>query len=180
MVGDRLPTLEDIKGMQLVRLCVAESLRMYPEPPILIRRALEDHSLPAGGASFQARIIRGCDIFLPVYNLHRSPLLWEKPDTFDPERFLRPYKNPELPEWEGYDPSQFTGLYPSELAADFAYLPFGGGARKCVGDQFALLEATVTLAMIFRRFEFDFVGDPKDVGMKTGAYPVRRSSSLHG
>ena len=168
MLGDRLPTLADIKQMQLVRLVVAETLRMYPEPPLLIRRALEDHILPQGSASFQARIIRGCDIFISVYNLHRSPDLWEKPDTFDPERFLRPFKNPKLPDWEGHDPSQITGLYPNEVASDFAFLPFGGGSRKCVGDQFAVLEATVTLAMLLRRYEFDFVGSPADVGMKTG------------
>ena len=142
---------------------------MYPEPPLLIRRALEDHVLPKGTAAFETRVIRGCDIFISVYNLHRDPDLWPNPNTFDPERFLRPYKNPKFPEWAGYDPSQATGLYPNEIAADFAFLPFGGGTRKCVGDQFATLEATVTLAMLLRRFDFEFVGSPSDVGMKTGA-----------
>jgi cytochrome P450 family 97 subfamily B polypeptide 3 len=169
VLGDRQPTLEDIKKLQMVRLCVAESLRMYPEPPLLIRRALEEHTLPRGAAAFETRIMRGADIFLSIYNIHRSPDLWERPDQFDPERFLRPFKNPKFPEWEGYDPSLFTGLYPNEVAAGFAFLPFGGGSRKCVGDQFALLESTVTLAMLLRRYEFAFVGSPDDVGMKTGA-----------
>ena len=165
----RNPTLEDIKKMQMVRLVVAESLRMYPEPPLLIRRALHDHELPKGMADFNAKIIRGCDLFLSIYNIHRSEDFWENPNKFDPERFLRPYKNPKFPEWDGYDPTLFTGLYPNEIASDFAFLPFGGGTRKCVGDQFALLEATVTLAMILRRFEFEFVNSPEDVGMRTGA-----------
>ncbi len=170
VIGDRVPTLEDIKAMQLVRFSVAESLRMYPEPPLLIRRALEDHVLPKGTAAFETRIIRGCDIFISVYNLHRDPDLWPNPDTFDPERFLRPYSNKEkYADWAGFDPAQVTGLYPNEVAADFALLPFGGGARKCVGDQFATLEATVTLAMLLRRFDFDFVGKPEDVGITTGA-----------
>ncbi len=170
MLGDRMPTLADIKALQLVRLSISETLRMYPEPPLLIRRALEDHSLPKGTAAFDTRILRGADIFISVYNLHRDGQLWPQPDTFDPERFLRPYSNKAaLPDWDGYDPAQMTGLYPNEVAADFAFLPFGGGARKCVGDQFATLEATVTLAMLMRRFEFDFVGSPADVGMKTGA-----------
>jgi len=170
VLGDRMPTLEDIKAMQLVRFSVAESLRMYPEPPLLIRRALEDHTLPKGTAGFEPRIIRGCDIFISIYNLHRDPDLWPKPDNFDPERYLRPHSNKaKYPDWAGFDPAQVTGLYPNEVAADFAMLPFGGGARKCVGDQFATLEATVTLAMLLRRFDFDFVGRPEDVGMFTGA-----------
>jgi cytochrome P450 family 97 subfamily B polypeptide 3 len=170
VLGDRIPNLADIKAMQLVRMSIAETLRMYPEPPLLIRRALEDHSLPKGTAAFEPRIMRGADIFISVYNLHRDPQLWPQPDTFDPERFLRPYSNKAVhPDWEGYDPAQSTGLYPNEVSADFAFLPFGGGARKCVGDQFATLEATVALAMLMRRFEFDFVGSPADVGMKTGA-----------
>ena len=60
-------------------------------------------------------------------------------------------------------------LYPNEIASDFAFLPFGGGQRKCIGDQFAILEATVTMAMLLNEFDFEFAGDPKDVGMRTGA-----------
>ena len=58
------------------------------------------------------------------------------------------------------------------LTADFAYLPFGGGARKCVGDQFAMMEATVALAGFLQRFDFDFAGPtdtPDKVGTNTGA-----------
>ena len=67
MCGDRDPTFEDIPKMQLVRLVIAESLRMYPEPPLLIRRALTDDVLPAGGAGFETKIQRGTDIFLALY-----------------------------------------------------------------------------------------------------------------
>ena len=53
--------------------------------------------------------------------------------------------------WAGYRPSaQGSALYPNEVSSDFAFIPFGGGARKCVGDQFALMEATVILAMLLR------------------------------
>jgi cytochrome P450 len=45
-------------------------------------------------------------------------------------------------------------MYPNEVASDFAFIPFGGGARKCIGDQFALFEATVAFAMLLRRFTF--------------------------
>lgn len=99
-----------------------------------------------------------------------------------------------IPDWSGFDPTKWEGkLYPNEIASDFAYLPFGGGARKCVGDDFALLEASVTLAVVLRRFEFEF--DPEKqvgmmpidehprhlnhpVGMKTGA-TIHTRNGLH-
>jgi len=124
------------------------------------------------------------DMFISLYNIHRSPLYWENPDDFDPLRFTRKFQNPSIEGWNGFDPEKWEGqLYPTETAADFAYLPFGGGSRKCVGDQFAMLEATVTLASVLRDFSFDFDlrGRRKDefdkhpkgldhpVGMRTGA-----------
>ena len=164
----REPTYEDMANLPLLRLCLAETLRMYPEPPLLIRRALEDDVLPAGGAGFQTKITRGTDIFLALYNIHRSPEFWENPDKFDPERFLRPFKNDKRPDWEGYNPNMNT-LYPNEVHSDFAYLPFGAGGRKCVGDQFAMMEAAVTLAVLLRKFDFKLAVRPEDVGVYTGA-----------
>eukprot|EP00471_Norrisiella_sphaerica_P000810 CAMPEP_0184487964 /NCGR_PEP_ID=MMETSP0113_2-20130426/10441_1 /TAXON_ID=91329 /ORGANISM="Norrisiella sphaerica, Strain BC52" /LENGTH=657 /DNA_ID=CAMNT_0026870409 /DNA_START=370 /DNA_END=2343 /DNA_ORIENTATION=+ len=173
VIGDRAPTYEDITNMPLVRMCIAESLRMYPEPPLLIRRALEEIELPQGGSSQTTKLARGSDIFISSYNLHRSKLFWEEPDRFNPERFLKPFKNPEAPHWRGYDPEMWKGrLYPTEDSADFAYIPFGGGGRKCVGDVFAMLEATVVLSMLVRRFDFDFTApteEPEMVGTNTGA-----------
>jgi cytochrome P450 len=183
VVGDRNPTFEDIKKLEYTRLVIAETLRMYPEPPLLIRRCRTEDELPKGGGR-EATVIRGMDIFLVLYNIHRDERFWPEPDTFDPMRWTRAYKNPEVPEWEGYDPAKWANkLYPNEISTDFAYLPFGGGARKCVGDEFAVMEATVTLAMVLRRFSFEFDSSkftdvdiyehPKDlnhpVGMKTGA-----------
>jgi cytochrome P450 len=184
VIGDRSPTYEDMKDLKYLRLVVAESLRMYPEPPLLIRRCRTPDDFPKGGGQ-EAHVIRGMDIFVAVYNIHRDERFWPNANQFDPMRFTRPYKNPDVPEWQGFDPAKWEGkLYPNESAADFAYLPFGGGARKCVGDEFATLEATVTLAMILRRFNFDFDPDsihtdmdhngaPESldhpVGMRTGA-----------
>lgn len=193
VVGDRTPTYEDIKEMKYLRLVVAESLRMYPEPPLLIRRCRTEDQLPAGGGR-EATVIRGMDLFLSIYNLHRDERFWPNPDQFDPLRFTRKYTNPDIPDWDGFDPAKWEGkLYPNEVASDFAFLPFGGGARKCVGDEFATLEATVTLAMVLRRFNFDFdpeklegkdsIHDPAQglnhpVGMRTGA-TIHTRNGLH-
>lgn len=168
VLGDRSPTFDDIPKLQFVRLIIAESLRMYPEPPLLIRRALEDHELPAGGTGIKTKIMRGTDIFIAIFNMHRSKEYWENPDDFDPERFLRPFKNPNQPAWEGYSPNMAT-LYPNEVHSDFAYLPFGGGSRKCVGDQFAYMEAVVTLSLILRDYDFRLAIPADQVGITTGA-----------
>lgn len=70
----------------------------------------------------------------------------------------------------GYQPSAGGGaLYPNEVSSDFAFIPFGGGARKCVGDQFALFEATVAFVMLLRRFTFRLAVPAEQVGMATGA-----------
>jgi cytochrome P450 len=194
VLGDRVPTMDDIKNLKYIRLVIAESLRLYPEPPLLIRRCREEHQLPKGGGSVEATVIRGMDLFLSLYNLHHDERFWPSANSFDPLRFTRPYKNPDIPEWEGFDPSKWEGikLYPNEIASDFAYLPFGGGARKCIGDEFAILEATVTLAMVLRRFDFEFdkskatsvdiMGPVENldhpVGMKTGA-TIHTRRGLH-
>jgi cytochrome P450 len=173
VLGDRNPTFEDIPRLPLIRLIIAESLRMYPEPPLLIRRALTDHIFPEGYAGFKANITRGTDIFLAVYNIHRSPDFWEEPDKFNPDRFLKPYKGKHVGDnnaslWGGFEPVT-SALYPNEVHADYAFLPFGAGPRKCVGDQFAVMEATITLAVLLRRFEFELATPPGEVGMYTGA-----------
>lgn len=159
--------------MPYVRSVLSESLRLYPQPPILIRRALDEDVLPGGlnGDPAGYPIGKGADLFISVWNLHRSPHLWRDPNAFRPERFSEKFENPAFNgAWAGYDPAaQGSSLYPNEIAADFAFLPFGGGMRKCVGDQFALMEATVALAMLLRRFRFKLEGGPEAVGMATGA-----------
>jgi len=193
VVGDRHPTYEDIKEMKYVRLVISETLRMYPQPPLLIRRCRTEHKVPAGGGR-EATVIRGMDIFLPLYNIHRDERFWPNPDTFDPERFTRPYKNPDIPEWNGFDPEKWSKLlYPNEIASDFAFIPFGAGPRKCVGDEFAVMEAVVTLSMTLRRFDFEFdeskfvgkddihappSGLNHPVGMRTGA-TIHTRNGLH-
>ena len=128
-----VPTVEEIRKMERTRLVLAEAMRLYPAPPILIRRALEDVTLPKGGMGREITLKKGTDCFIAVWNLHRSPDLWEEPEKFDPMRFKREFKNPGVEGWGGLQPDLVTGLYPNEQSTDFAYVPFGGGQRRCAG-----------------------------------------------
>lgn len=167
------PTLADVESLPYIRACIAESLRMYPQPPILIRRSLTADTLPPGlnGAEGGYPIGPGADLFISVWNLHRSPHLWREPDMYRPERFEERFENPGFNgAWAGFDPARAASAqYPNEVASDFAFIPFGGGARKCVGDQFALLEAVVLLGVLLRRYDFELPAGPGAVGMATGA-----------
>lgn len=184
----REPTLDDIRSMSYTRMVLSEGLRLYPQPPILLRRALKDTSLPKahGGEMVEARgdsegmqktgisIAPGANIFISVWNLHRNPRMWDRPDDFDPSRFARPQAAARHPNWQGYEPrddlmTAGKSLYPNEVDSNFGYIPFGGGQRKCVGDQFAMMEAVVILSKVLGSYDLELAGRPEDVGMSTGA-----------
>ncbi|KAF7833674.1 cytochrome P450 97B2, chloroplastic [Senna tora] len=172
VLGEGRPTFESLKKLQYIRLIVIEALRLYPQPPLLIRRALKSDVLPGGykGDKDGYAIPAGTDVFISVYNLHRSPYFWDSPNDFEPERFMVQRKNEDIEGWAGFDPSRSPGaLYPNEVISDFAFLPFGGGPRKCVGDQFALMESTVALALLLQKFDVQLKGTPQSVELVTGA-----------
>uniref|UniRef100_A0A5B7BTE9 Uncharacterized protein n=1 Tax=Davidia involucrata TaxID=16924 RepID=A0A5B7BTE9_DAVIN len=145
VLGDRFPTIEDMKKLKYTSRVINESLRLYPQPPVLIRRSLEDDMLG------KYPIKRGEDFFISVWNLHRSPNLWDDADKFNPERW------------------PLDGPNPNETNQNFRYLPFGGGPRKCVGDMFATFETVVAVAMLVRRFDFEMALGAPPVEMTTGA-----------
>ncbi|MBA0704707.1 hypothetical protein Golax_016948, partial [Gossypium laxum] len=151
--------LDSAVPFRYIRLIVVESLRLYPQPPLLIRRALEEVVLPGGykGDKDGYTIPAGTDIFI-------------SPHDFVPERFQVQKESEGIEGWAGFDPSRSPGaLYPNEIISDFAFLPFGGGPRKCVGDQFALMESTVALAMLLQKFDVELRGSPESVELVTGA-----------
>ncbi|KAL5208634.1 hypothetical protein ABZP36_033069 [Zizania latifolia] len=145
VLGDRLPTIEDVKKLKYSTRVINESLRLYPQPPVLIRRSIDEDVL--GGYP----IGRGEDIFISVWNLHRCPKHWDDADVFNPERW------------------PLDGPNPNEINQNFSYLPFGGGPRKCVGDMFATFETVVATAMLVRRFDFQMAPGAPPVEMTTGA-----------
>lgn len=145
VLGDRIPTIEDMKKLKYTTRVINESLRLYPQPPVLIRRSLEDDKLG------EYRIKRGEDIFISIWNLHRCPKRWEDADKFNPERW------------------PLDGPNPNETNQSFSYIPFGGGPRKCVGDMFASFEAIIAVAMLVQRFNFQMALGAPPVKMTTGA-----------
>ncbi|XP_024928488.3 cytochrome P450 97B2, chloroplastic isoform X2 [Ziziphus jujuba] len=172
VLGEGSPTYESLKKLEYIRLIVVEALRLYPQPPLLVRRSIKPDILPGGynGDKDGYTIPVGTDIFISVYNLHRSPYFWDRPNEFEPERFLVQKTGDGIEGWAGFDPSRSPGaLYPNEIISDFSFLPFGGGPRKCVGDQFALMESTVALAMLLQKFDIELRGPPESVGIVTGA-----------
>ena len=138
-------TMATVQSLGYVTRCINESMRLYPHPPVLIRRASVADTLPGGYA-----VPAGQDIIISVYNIHHSPAVWPDAEAFKPERF--PLDQP----------------VPNEVTTDYAYIPFSGGPRKCVGDQFAVLEAVAALAMVLRAFDFALVPG-QTIGLTTGA-----------
>ncbi|XP_020594044.1 carotene epsilon-monooxygenase, chloroplastic-like isoform X1 [Phalaenopsis equestris] len=145
VLGGRIPTYDDVKELKYLNRCIHESMRLYPHPPVLIRRAQAADILPGN-----FKVNAGQDIMISVYNIHRSPQVWEGAEDFVPERF------------------DLEGPVPNETNTDFRFIPFSGGPRKCVGDQFALLEAIIALAIFVQNMNFELVPDQK-ISMTTGA-----------
>ncbi|KAG7560675.1 Cytochrome P450 superfamily [Arabidopsis thaliana x Arabidopsis arenosa] len=145
VLAGRKPAYEDIKELKYITRCINESMRLYPHPPVLIRRAQVPDILPGN-----YKVNTGQDIMISVYNIHRSSEVWEKAEEFLPERF------------------DIEGAIPNETNTDFKFIPFSGGPRKCVGDQFALMEAIVALAVFLQRLNVELVPD-QTISMTTGA-----------
>ncbi|MEI2775683.1 MAG: cytochrome P450 [Tetrasphaera sp.] len=121
----REPTLADLPTLGYVRQIVDETLRLHPPIWVFPRDAVADDVI--GGH----RVPAGESVFLCPYVTHRHPDLWAAPHTFDPDRFA-PGRIARLPK--------------------FAYFPFGGGQRKCIGSAIALQQSYLSTAMILQRF----------------------------
>lgn len=120
-----------LPSLTYTRAVVDEALRLYPPAFSITRRALADDD--ANGIAIPKHTI----VLIIPWVLHRHVKLWRDPDLFDPDRFL-----------PGAEPP-----------ARFSYLPFGAGARACVGAQFALTEATILLAQLIRAFRVELASD---------------------
>ncbi len=130
VLNGRFPTFADFPNLIYTNKVIKESLRLYPSAWSISRRALAEDNID--GYHIPARAI----VALSPYTLHRHPDFWPDPERFDPERFA---------------PEQENGRH------RYAYIPFGGGARKCIGDQFALMESMIVLPMTLQRFKLQLI-----------------------
>lgn len=126
------PTTGDVGQLETTVRVLQETMRLYPPGSFLPRRAMQDTTI--AGYPVPA----GTDVVVSTWAIHRDPELWPDPTRFDPDRFL-----PEVA--RGRD--------------RWTYLPFGGGPRSCVGDHFAMTEATLALATLVRRLRFTSTGE---------------------
>ncbi len=125
VIGGRTPTFEDLPSLKYTLMVFQEAMRLYPPIWMMTRAAIETDKI--GGY----RVPANCEILLLPYITHRHPKYWENPEEFFPEHFL-----------------------PEKVAARprFAYFPFGGGSRQCIGNNFALMEAQLIIATIAHRY----------------------------
>jgi cytochrome P450 len=119
VLGDRDPRADDVDALQWTQAVVNETMRLYPPAWTVERDAVEDDCV-AG-----IRVAAGDTVAISPYLLHRHPEFWPNPQGFDPRRFLADKPRPR-----------------------YAFMPFGGGRRICVGAGLAQLEATLALAVL--------------------------------
>ncbi|MEM0997081.1 MAG: cytochrome P450 [Bacteroidota bacterium] len=130
VLGDRPPILEDLKRLVYTRYVIDEALRLYPPAWVFGRLSLGDDSI--GGYHIE----QDTNVLLLAYQVHRRPDLWDRPQEF----------------WPGRWATEKVKNRPR-----FAYFPFGGGPRLCIGNNFALMEMTFLLAALARGNRFQAV-----------------------
>lgn len=125
VLNGRIPGVDDFRQLAYTEMAFKEAMRLYPSAWSLSRRALGDDEID--GYFIPANSI----VAMSPYTMHRHPEYWADPDRYIPERFV-----------------------PDEEAkrAHFTYFPFGGGARKCIGEHFAMMESAVILPAIAQRY----------------------------
>ncbi len=125
VLGDRPPTLENLKRLPYTDMVVKESMRLYPPAYGFSRWAIEDTQIG------NYDVPKGSVVGVSTYATHHDPRWWDAPERFLPERFSEESEK-QLPR--------------------YAYLPFGGGPRVCIGNSFAMMEARLLLATMAQRY----------------------------
>jgi len=129
VLGGRAPMYEDLERLPYARQVIQETMRLYPSAPSL-----------SGREAVAEDVIKGAQVAVMPWVIHRHKALWTDPDRFDPDRF---------------SPENSAGR------DRFAYLPFGAGPRICIGATLAMTEAQLILATIAQRYRPRFVDDQR-------------------
>ncbi|WP_375772616.1 cytochrome P450 [Archangium gephyra] len=130
VLGGRMPTSEDVKQLPFMQQVLKETLRMYPPSHLQGRTVLKDVELEGYA------LAKGDSLLLSPYVLHRNEEFYPEPERFRPERFS--------PEQEKQRPRH-------------AFMPFGGGPNVCIGNHFAMLEATLLMGLMMQRVRFELL-----------------------
>jgi len=130
--GDRVPTWDDIHKLAYTRSVIQETMRLYPAVWSFMRVANAEDEISG------QKIMPGDKIALCAYIVHHSERYWEDPERFDPSRF---------------DPEN------EKRRAPYSYLPFAAGKRACIGGALSIVENTLALAQILRRFTLEYTGE---------------------
>lgn len=130
VLNGRIPTSADLPQLTYTRMVIDETLRLYPPAWLLVRTAVNDDTID------DYHIPAGTGVLVSPYLIHHHPCFWPNPEGFDPQRFA---------------PDDTT------TRPRYAYIPFGGGPRLCIGNNFALMEATLIIAMVAQRYELNLV-----------------------
>jgi cytochrome P450 len=139
VVDGAVPTLAAVPALDVTERSIDEAMRRYPPVYRMVRQARETVEL--GGVTVDA----GSRLTLPQWLVHRDERFWEDPERYRPERWTWDVDRPE-----------------------YAYFPFGGGPRRCIGMEFARLEAQLIVATIAREYELELVGDGGPLDLQPG------------
>lgn len=130
VLAGRTPGAADLDALPFLTQVLKEAMRLFPAGPIIGRRAVAATEID--GHTIPA----GADVIVAPWVTHRHPAYWEDPERFDPDRFT--------PEAEAARPR-------------YAWFPFGGGPRACIGQHFSMLESVIALAMILQAYDLEAV-----------------------
>ncbi|MDI3422646.1 cytochrome P450 [Streptomyces luteolus] len=148
VLGGRAAGADDVESLPYINQVLKEAMRLYPSVAIMGRRTAAETEVDG------FRIPEGADVYLSPWVTHRHPDYWADPEGFDPDHFT--------PEAE-------------EARPRYAWFPFGGGPRACIGQHFSMLEAAIALAALFQRFEFTAVDHDIPLGL---AMTLQANSSM--